>query len=378
MPILQLPPNPSQAPNRPPSQDPNSDPNADPNSDPNRTEDPAAGRQEADPAGAGPASPRRIRVRTGRYGGLEEHELIHLLDSIDDEVSRARFRESVYKSIIICMAVTWFLFYGPRVLFHQPEYRDPIALLKQHDKEQLTYINPHTAPLPPPRPVPDQKTMQTLRQQARVPPPAPRPTAQQPPPPQEEARNTAPPVPQAQLPLPAAPRPAPALPSIEAPIPAAPRPNFAQNSSSPGSAIQNAMRGALRGPSGAEIGAAPGSGTSRPLQAGAQILSDTMGVDFSAYMRRLHADIQRNWDPLIPEEVQPPLFKKGITGIRFTILPNGEVGNMVLETASGDEALDHAAWNAITSEGQFPPLPKEFHGPQLELRVGFFYNQPIQ
>jgi TonB family protein len=113
------------------------------------------------------------------------------------------------------------------------------------------------------------------------------------------------------------------------------------------------------------------------LQAGATILSDTMGVDFSAYMRQLHHDIQRNWDPLIPEEVQPPLMKKGTVGIRFTILSDGKIGAMTLETRSGDVALDHSAWNAITSEGQFPPLPRQFHGPQLELRVGFFYNIPL-
>jgi hypothetical protein len=41
-------------------------------------------------------------------------------------------------------------------------------------------------------------------------------------------------------------------------------------------------------------------------------------------------------------------------------------------------ALDRAAWNSITSEGQFPPLPKQFHGPNLQLRVGFFYNEAIE
>jgi TonB family protein len=352
MPILELPPNPSRLPNRNPDQ---------PQQEP------------GDSAGGPPPSPpRRLNLRAGRYSGLEEHELIHLLDSIDDEVSRARFRESIYKSIIICMAVAWFLFYGPRVLFHQPELVDPIALMKQHDKEQLTYINPPHIPAPAPPPI-DRKTMQQLQQQARMSAPTPQPPVQQtPPPPQEEARNTAPPVPQPQMPLPSAPKPAPAL--ADSPLPAAPRPSFAQNNTSPGDAIRNAARGAMsnRG----QYGAAPGSNA--PLQAGAEILSDTQGVDFSAYMRRLHSDIQRNWDPLIPEEVQPPLLKKGIVGIRFTILPDGQIGNMILETRSGDVALDHAAWNAITSEGQFPPLPKEFHGPQLELRCGFFYNTPLQ
>jgi TonB family protein len=316
-----------------------------------------------DGTASGSPAQQRLKVRTGRYGELEEHEVIHLLSALDEESARARFRESVYISTFFFLAVAWFLFYGPRVLFHQPELRDPIALMKQHDKEQVTFLNPPNmpAPKPQPRPVLDRKTMQQIQQAA----PTPQPPVQQPP--QEEARNTPPPPP----PLPSAPK---AQPSIDAPLPAAPRPSIAQNSNSARDAILNAERGSMaaRG----QYGPAPGS--SAPLQAGAEILSDTMGVDFSAYMRRLHNDIQRNWDPLIPEEVAPPLSKRGIVGIRFTILPDGSIGNMVLETRSGDVALDHAAWNAITSEGQFPPLPKEFHGPLLELRCGFFYNTPIQ
>lgn len=114
----------------------------------------------------------------------------------------------------------------------------------------------------------------------------------------------------------------------------------------------------------------------KQLQAGAQILSDTMGVDFSGYMRRLHYEIQRKWEPLIPKEVQSPEMKKGVVGIRFAILPDGTIGSMKLETTSKDVQLDKAAWYAITSEGKFPPLPSEFHGPQLDLRIGFFYNTP--
>jgi len=325
-----------------------------------------------------PAGPQPIKLRNSRYGELEEHELIHLIDTLDDERSRARFRESIYISVIIWLAIGWFLFYGPRVLWHQPTLQDPIALMKQHDKENLTYVSPPRAPKFKP-PVINQKTIQQLQKQAREAPPTPQPPAPQapPPPPQPEvAHNTAPPVPTPPLPLPAAPHPAP---SVE--LPAAPHPNFAQNSQSAHDAIQNAMRGALNGRTGAEVGGAPGAGG--PLQAGAQILSDVGDWDPSAYMRRLHNDIQRNWDPLIPEEVQPPLLKRGMVGIRFTILRDGSIsgprnGQPVLETPSGDVALDKAAWFAITSEGQFPPLPKEFHGQQLELRVGFFYNIPIQ
>jgi len=321
------------------------------------------------------APPPPARVFVGPHGDFEHHELIHLLDSIDDERARARFRESVYISIIIWLAIAWFLFYGPHILFHQPYYRDPIALMKEHDQERLTYITP-TPPMPRIAPRIDRKTMEALRQQALQrqlqAPPTPQPPQLQPQPqPQEEAHNVAPPVPQPLLPMPPAPKPAPS--TSTAPLPAAPAPNFAHNES-PSTALQNAMKGAITSHGGAMT---PPPRASGPLQAGTQILSDTQGVDFSDYMRRLHDIIQRNWGPLIPEEVNPPISKRGRTGIRFTILPDGQIGDMKLENPSGDVALDRAAWGAITSSGQLPPLPKAFHGPDLDLRVGFFYNEPI-
>jgi TonB family protein len=322
-----------------------------------------------DPTESDPGRIPPLKLRTNRFGDLEEHELIHLIDALDDERSRARFRESIYISLLVWIVIAWFLIYGPRVLFHQPVLRDPIALMKQHDKEQLTYLN--TPPPPPAKPpVLNQKTIQRIQKQAQAP-PTPQPPAPQQaaPAPQEQAHNVAPPVPQPPMPLPAAPR---AAPSVD--LPSAPQPKIAQNSQSAHSALQDAMRGALNGRSGAEVGA-PGS--SGPLQAGAQILSDVGDWDPSAYMRKLHNDIQRNWDPLIPEEVAAPLMKKGVVGIRFIILRDGQIGDIKLETTSGDVALDKAAWYAITSEGQFPQLPKEYHGQQLELRVGFFYNEQM-
>jgi len=107
---------------------------------------------------------------------------------------------------------------------------------------------------------------------------------------------------------------------------------------------------------------------------GVKILSDTMGVDFGPYLKRIENDIRRNWQPLIPATVEPPEMKKGVVAIRFAILPDGKIGTMKLETRSGDVDLDKAAWYAITSEGHFPALPGQFHGPLIELRVGFYYN----
>ncbi len=46
----------------------------------------------------------------------------------------------------------------------------------------------------------------------------------------------------------------------------------------------------------------PGAGTG-----GVQVLSDTQGVDFSNWLQRWHYITQQTWDPLIPDEVNPPI-----------------------------------------------------------------------
>src|SRR5712664_86672 len=140
---------------------------------------------ETPPNSAPPTQP--VKVRTGRYGELEEHELIHLLDSLDDERSKARFRESIYISIIIYMGIVWFLFYGPRVLFHQPRLISPVDVLKERDK-QLTFLDTPkdlSRLTPKPKAIPekrqlDQKTLQQLRAMRKAEAPAPTPAPAQP------------------------------------------------------------------------------------------------------------------------------------------------------------------------------------------------------
>jgi hypothetical protein len=64
-----------------------------------------------------------------------------------------------------------------------------------------------------------------------------------------------------------------------------------------------------------------------------------------------------------------------MVAIRFKVLPNGRLmdGSLQLEGRSGDTALDRAAWGALTGSN-YPPLPRDFHGPYLELRAYFLYN----
>ncbi len=339
--------------------------------------------------------PRRGTLRA-RYEYLDTHELITLIDEIDDERARARFRESVYIAVIVWLVLGWVMVYGPRYLWHAPvlisavpdkrpnemTYLDvPPDLKKQLQRTKPTpNISTHSTEAQSPKPSPrapepragsptppaPKPAPQTPQQAA---PQQPRPAQQQPstqPPPQQQARNTPPtPVPSRQ-------------PLADAPAPSPNRNIF----NTPGSAreqIEQAARGARSGGESGDYGPT-GRGQQGSSKMGTQIISDTQGVDFAKYLQRLLADIRRNWLPLIPEECRPPLNKQGITGVRFSILPDGRIapGSMHLDYSTHDVAIDRAAWGSITGLGAAQPLPKEFHGPNLELRIEFRVNKDMQ
>lgn len=334
-----------------------------------------------------------VRIRSGRYGELEEHELLQLLDSIEDERARARFRESVYISVFIWMAIALIAFYGPKYLWHSPRVVLPSEVLRARELTTLTAPSlaaprVHAAP-----PSVDARTLEHLRSiEPRLPTPRPEPTPPPPPAAAPRAETRAQPLPTAPAPnlapatappnLPAAPPPQP-KPSPRTPPPVVaeaptPQPNFNTGARSPGDAIQNAIRGVSPG------GGAPrgitnrGRGGSDLGMGPAEILSDTQGVNFNPYLQRILREIYDQWIPLIPEEARPPLRKSGITMIRFTILPDGTIGNMVLDGSTHDDALNRAAWGSIIGVGQFPPLPSQFHGPNLELRIHYLVNRDTE
>lgn len=322
----------------------------------------------------GTISDRPVRIRTPRYGELEEHELIRLLGDIEDERARSRFRESIYISLFVWMAIAWVIFYGPRYLWHAPKLILPSDVLRERaltrlEAPKLSSPLPRTGAAPAPRAAPrvDNRTLEHLRETAPKPaaptrvPESPRP-----------ATPVLPPSARPNLPLPAAPRPTPPV-VAEAPTPQpATRPNF-NTGGSAGDSIQSAIQGAARNRGGS--GAALGGNSSGSGLGGVEVLSDRQGVDFDPYIRRILREIYDHWLPLIPEEARPPISKSGVTMIRFSILPDGNIGSMNLDGSTHDEALNKAAWGSITSVGQFPALPGQFHGPKLELRIHYLVNR---
>jgi TonB family protein len=149
-----------------------------------------------------------------------------------------------------------------------------------------------------------------------------------------------------------------------------------------GSAIEQAARAAAesRGHYGSgqagDYGLSQGRSGAKALDQ-AEILTDTMGVDFGPYLTRITQIVRQNWYSLMPPSVYPPILKQGKLSIEFVILKDGKTTGMVVHTSSGDVALDRAAWGSITASTPFPPLPKEFPGQILGLRFYYFYNLEV-
>ena len=327
----------------------------------------------ADPLPPEPSAERVIVAPGTRYHGLEHHEILSLLDDMEDERARSRRREAFYVSTIVYLLLAWFIFYGPQILWHAPRMINPGDALKDRD---LTYLDlppdalQHLKPKTPPRALsdkervantPDRKTLDKLRAQE--------PAA--PPPPAQQSELPAAPQPQS-------PPPAPQPTIAEAPTPN--RPTFTPPATSAGDNLRNLANNAIPtrpGLSGS-YGNTPFAHRGGGLAAPVEVLSDTSGADIDPYIRHLLADLKAHWLPLIPEEAYPPLSKQGETMIRFTISPDGKLLAMNLDDSTHDLALDHAAWGSIVSVGQFQPLPKGMKDPNLTLRIRFMVNEPLE
>ena len=339
---------------------------------------------QADGAPESNDQPIMLGRSTSRYVDYDSHELLEKISQYEDERRWQRIREGIWISIILHIfffsALTWI----PRYVFNAPTVIDPFDAIKK--RKDLTYLDelpdaikqleksrPKLPALKPNETTVDKKTLDALKalQKTAPPPPDPAPKQEEPPPPQPTQQ---PPTPAPLPPSVATPQPNPQI-AQEIPRSVPARPNFSLGPQNPADQLRQAMRdSAHSGPSGA--GLSGGSLNQHPsADGGAEILSDTQGINFGPYMQKVIRETYRTWDPLIPEEVNPPINKRGEVEVVFTILPNGrlQAHAMTLTGRSGDVALDRAAWGAIEG-ADYPPLPREFHGPFLQLRFRFQYN----
>jgi TonB family protein len=334
-------------------------------------------------------NPRRARrgraSRLGVYDDLGGYDLLHVIEDLEDERARAQKREKIWIALILHLLLFAWIYWAPRFIWHVKVREAPPA--QKQDMTMLTVppdVLKQLQPVKPAplsdksrrqqsaKPAPQPKTLRELERMRHSGPPAPTPTPKvQPQPkiaPPQVARQSAPPAPKPKV------APPPLAPSQSAQINAPkPQPNFSTPQQTPGQSVEQAERQSQSTVAGGDMGAnAPSRhpGTTGPVD----ILSDTLGVNFGPYIQRVIYDTKRAWYPIIPAIAQPPISKQGRVLIRFKILPDGSVAAMTLEGPSGTTSLDRAAWGGILGANPFPPLPKNFKGPFLELRFYFIYN----
>jgi TonB family protein len=296
-------------------------------------------------------------------------------------------------SVAAHIAFVIFLIFLPKIFPQHVPTRDEIELASK--ELGVVYLPPDEGavsrrPSPPPGPV----VKITPKALAKAAPPRP-----------EEHRIEAPPVASERPPLdlPAAPTPKAntnPTPSTAPTQPPPPEPsklmpvlppttpghlNLGITNASPGKAMQTDLQDAIkRSPGGGTYtseGTVSGGGHGRGAGGGGaqygngvSILTPTEGVDFNSYINRLLAKLKQNWIAVMPESFY--LGDKGIVAISFRINKDGSFSaeSLSIDRTSGKEPLDTAAASAIRATSPFEPLPPQFKGPNLDLRIGFYYN----
>lgn len=309
------------------------------------------------------------------------HLLTADLPEEEDVVSSYRRREAAWISLITHAVIIALLIFVPKWSFNRPV----IVPIKQKDATFIP-LPPDLLKVKPPKtdnisdknriaqtrtPAIDKEALRKLIDARKPGPPKP-PAA----PPAQQAMQQNPAT--AQAPVPEVQKPPQTTAQLQAPAPAAPKKSpFAI--ASPGTSVSDAIHSVANshGAGSTEFGGGEYGSGLRPkvdTRGGLEILSDTMGVDFGPYMKRLKFTVQKHWDPLIPESAWPPISRKGVVVIEFSITKDGRVMGMKLISGSGDVSLDRAAWAAITDAIPLPNLPRDFAGDYLTIRGAFYYN----
>ena len=289
-------------------------------------------------------------------------------------------------SVAAHLTLLAFVLLWPKIFpYHAPSEEDI-----KNAQQELSFVY-----MPPEKPVPAAPTprlnmnrdmlkrvVPEIKPEIPAPPPVPTPKPERPPSDLPEA-----PKPRSQVaPTQPAPNQVPTQPApshLEPVLPAQPqnnRLNLGLSQSSAGKALDNQLSDAISrartqpGYSGGAV--APGGGGGTGLGQGVQILTDTEGVDFNPYITRLLATLKRNWLYVMPESAR---WDKGVVFTTFQVSRDGSVPppDPILERTSGKQPLDNAAMSAIHASNPFEPLPAQFKGPYIRLRIAFIYNIPL-
>lgn len=98
------------------------------------------------------------------------------------------------------------------------------------------------------------------------------------------------------------------------------------------------------------------------LSGSAGIATDMPNFPYPWYISQIRASLWNQWASRMPAQA-------GEAVVVFTVLPNGGVVDLRIESSSGDSAFDLTALGAVRDAGPYPPLPRGFPEPFLKIHV---------
>ena len=106
------------------------------------------------------------------------------------------------------------------------------------------------------------------------------------------------------------------------------------------------------------------------LQSAPSIQFDSKGVDFGPWLRRVIAQIRRNW--FIPLAAQT---LRGHVVITFYVGKDGRITEVRVLRPSGVDAFNNSSFNALAASNPTQPLPPEYPDDRAFFTITFYYNE---
>jgi TonB family protein len=97
---------------------------------------------------------------------------------------------------------------------------------------------------------------------------------------------------------------------------------------------------------------------------------ESRDYDWGNYAALLAGHLEANWK--VPAAAK--MGWKGRVDVRFTILRNGSIEDLVVLRSSTVDSYDHAVTDAIRRASPFAPLPGDFPRDRERVTISFFYN----
>jgi TonB family protein len=108
---------------------------------------------------------------------------------------------------------------------------------------------------------------------------------------------------------------------------------------------------------------------SEPGVFGSAVNFDTKGVEFGPWVRRVLAQIKKNW--LIPNAA---MALRGRVAVSFNVHKDGTITDIVVSVPCAFDVLNKSSSDAVAASSPTVPLPPEYPSEKALITITFYYN----